>query len=347
MFDCRELKQQAKASLARTPCDPKRLVLIHVGVSTVASLLLTAITYFLQVKIETTGGLSGIGLRSVLSTAMIMLRLFYMVLLPFWQIGYLSVTLSVARCEQAYSDSLYAGFHRFWSVLRLYFFLTVIFMALFLGSSYASSFLYMMTPWGESLSEKLMAAMEQTNGAVSPEMLLELFSGHAAPILILGGLIFLSLAIPVFYRIRFSRYRVMDDQPRPIRAIFESVKLTKGNWFSLIKLDLSFWWFYAAQIAIATVAYADVLLALVGHPLPWSPVLQFFVPYLCSLVLQFVFLLWQKNPVAVTYAHAYEAMQQAKEAQQEPPSEDKQTSPPKSVSKNHPWEDTYEHPSDR
>ncbi|MBQ3146500.1 MAG: hypothetical protein IJB91_02080 [Oscillospiraceae bacterium] len=347
MFDCRELKQRAKVSLARTPCDPKRLVLIHVGASTVASLLLTTITYFLQVKIETTGGLSGIGLRSVLSTALAVLRLFYIALLPFWQIGYLSVSLSVARCEPADKETLYTGFYRFWSVLRLYFFQTVILGALFLGSNYVSSFLYMLTPWGKSLSEQLMVVMEQSGEAISPDVLLEVFSGHTAPLLILGGLILLSLAIPVFYRIRLCRYRVMDDQPRSIRAIFESVRLTKGNWRSLVKLDLSFWWFYVIQIAIAAVAYADVLLELAGYPLPWHPAVRFFVPYLCSLLLQFIFLLWQKNPVAVTYAHAYEAMRQAKEDKPESAAKPNQAPPPKSVSKKHPWEDTYQRSSNQ
>lgn len=342
MFDCRELKLRAKASLTRTPCDPKRLVLIHVGAITVASLLLTVISYLLQMKIDTTGGLSGIGLRSVLSTALAMLRLLYLVLIPFWQIGYLSVSLSVARCEPAGKETLYTGFHRFWSVLRLYFFQMVILGALFLGSNYVSSFLYMLTPWGESLSEQLMIAMEQSGDAISPEVLLKVFSGHEVPLLILGGLVFLSLAIPVFYRIRLCRYRVMDDQPRPIRAIFESVKLTKGNWLSLVKLDLSFWWFYAVQILLALVAYADILLELAGYPLPWHPAVRFFVPYLCSLLLQFIFLLWQKNPVAVTYAHAYEAMRQAKEAKPESAAKPDQTPPSKSASKKHPWEDTYQ-----
>ncbi|MBO5891984.1 MAG: hypothetical protein J6Q30_04645 [Oscillospiraceae bacterium] len=338
MFDCRELKQRAKASLARTPCDPKRLVLIHVGVITVGSLLLTVISYLLQLKIDTTGGLSGIGLRSVLSTSLAMLRLFYLVLMPFWQIGYLSVSLSVARCEPADTNDLYTGFYRFWSVLRLYVLQAAVFGALFLGGNYTSAFLYMMTPRGEPLSEKLMIAMEQSGGDISPEALMEIFSDHAAPILILGGLIFLSLAVFVFYRIRLSRYRVMDGQSRPIRAIFESVKLTKGNWLSWVKLDLSFWWFYAAQILIGLLAYADVFLELAGYPLPWNAELRFFIPYLCSLVLQFIFLLWQKNRVAVTYAHAYEAIQQAKEARQAPPSEAKQQPPtqPKSASKNHP-----------
>ncbi len=318
MFDCRELKQRAQASLARTPCDPKRLVLIHVGITTIASLLLTAITYFLQVKIESTGGLSGIGTRSILSTTMIILRLFYSVLLPFWQIGYLSVGLCVARQDLADTDTLYSGFHRFWSVLRLYLFQGLILGALFLGSNYLSSYLYMLTPWGQPLSDQMLAAMEQSGGLLVDETMLAAFREHAAPIVILGGLIFLSLLIPVFYRIRLCRYRVMDGQTKSVRAIFESVKLTKGGWLSLVKLDLSFWWFYGAQIVIGIVAYADILLELAGYPLPWDPMATFFVPYLCSMVLQFCFLLWQKNRIATTYALAYDTLLKAKEAAEAP-----------------------------
>lgn len=321
MFHHQDLKQKANEALLRAPCDPKRLVLTHVGVTTVASLLLTAITYFLQVKIENTGGLSGIGTRSILSTAMIILRLFYAVLLPFWQIGYLSVGISIARRDLADTDTLYSGFHRFWSVLRLYLFQGLIFGALFLGSNYLSSYLYMLTPWGQPLSDQMLAAMEQSGSLLGDETMLNAFAEHAVPILIFGGLIFLSLLIPVFYRIRLCRYRVMDGQNRPVRAILESVKLTKGGWLSLAKLDLSFWWFYAAQILISIVAYADVLLELAGYPLPWDPVAVFFVPYLCSMVLQFCFLLWQKNRVAVTYALAYDTLRKAKEAADAPQAE--------------------------
>ena len=326
MFHCQELKRQAENSLNRSPCDPKRLLRIHVGVMTAASLLLTVIHYVLQMQIDATGGLSGIATRSILSTISTVLQLIFFVLTPFWQAGYIGVALAISRGEPADTDHLFSGLRRFGTILRLYLLQGLILGALFMVSNYLSSFLYMLTPWGRDMMGQLTQILEQTDGAPSEEALASL-AGHGAPMLILTGVILLVIAIPTFYRMRLSLYRIMDGERRALRAILESVALTKGRWFSLVKLDLSFWWFYAGQVIIGLLGYADILLELAGHPLPWSEALRFFVPYAAYLVLLFGFQLWQKNRVAVTYAHAYEILRQPREAKPEP--------------KNLPWEDSF------
>ena len=314
MFHCQELKRQAENSLNRTPCDPKRLLLIHVGVMTAASLLLTVMHYVLQLQIDATGGLSGIATRSILSTISTVLQLMFFVLTPFWQAGYLGVALAISRGELADTGHLFSGLRRFGTILRLYLLQGLVFGILLFGSNYVSSFLYMLTPWGREMMTELTEILEQSGGVPSEEALASL-SGHGLPMLILGAVVFLVVAIPTFYRMRLSLYRVMDGQTKALRAILESAKLTKGRWFSLVKLDLSFWWFYAAEVIIGLLAYADVLLELAGHPLPWSEALRFFLPYGAYLVLQFIFQLWQKNRVEVTYAHAYEIFSASVESQ--------------------------------
>ncbi|MBQ3542635.1 MAG: hypothetical protein IJA45_05845 [Oscillospiraceae bacterium] len=326
MFHCQELKRQGENSLRRAAFDPKRLLFIHVGVMMAASLLLTVADYILQLQIGTTGGLSGIATRSMLSTTATVLQLLYLVLTPFWQAGYLTVSLAAARGEQADTACLFSGLRRFGPIARLYLLQGLILSVLFMASNYISNFLYMLTPWGRDMMGQLTQILEQTDGAPSEEALASL-AGHGAPMLILTGVILLVIAIPTFYRMRLSLYRIMDGERRALRAILESVALTKGRWFSLVKLDLSFWWFYAGQVIIGLLGYADILLELAGHPLPWSEALRFFVPYAAYLVLLFGFQLWQKNRVAVTYAHAYEILRQPREAKPEP--------------KNLPWEDSF------
>ncbi len=326
MFHCQELKQKAENSLNRAPCDPKRLLRIHVGVMTVASLILTAAHYVLQLQIDATGGLSGIAARSILSTVSTVLQLIFFILTPFWQAGYVGVSLAIARGELADTDHLFSGLRRFGSILRLYLLQGLILGALFMVSNYLSSFLYMLTPWGRDMMTQLMGILDQSGGVPSEEALASL-SGHGLPMLILGGVVFLVIAIPTFYRMRLSLYRILDGQPKALRAILESAKLTKGRWFSLLKLDLSFWWFYAAEVIIGFIAYADVLLELAGFPLPWGEAARFFVPYLFYLTLQFVFQLWQKNRVEVTYAHTYELFSTPADPQPEP--------------KNLPWENSF------
>ena len=135
----------------------------------------------------------------------------------------------------------------------------------------------------------------------------------------------------MFYRLRMSQYRVMDGQNSALRAIAESTVMMKGYRLSLLKLDLHFWWFYALEVAIGLVGYFDILLELAGYPLPWSPALKFFLPYVLYLALQFGFQIWKKNPVAVTYAQVYETLRQPKapEPQADPD--------PKKL----PWNDSY------
>ena len=107
--------------------------------------------------------------------------------------------------------------------------------------------------------------------------------------------------------------------------------MMKRDIFTLFKLDLSFWWFYALEVLIGFVGYADVLLELAGFPLPLGPGARFFLPYILYLILQFGFQLWQKNRVAVTYAQAYEFLRHPREEKIQ------RTSDPQK----HPWDDSY------
>lgn len=330
MFHHRELKQRAEQALNGAACDAKQLLLIHLGVVSVISLVLTVVSYFLQDAMDSTvSGLGGIGERSMIATAIAMLQLLFFVLTPFWQISYRTVSLSIARGQTADSHNLFAGFRAFGPVLRLYLLLALIFGVVFMGCNYLSSFLYMMTPWGQALSDQLTGAIAQPSDALSGQTVLNAFADYAIPLLVLNLLLFLIFAIPFFYRIRLSLFRVMDGQSRALQAILESAAMTKGHRIRLLKLDLSYWWYYAAQILISLIAYADIALEYLGYPLPWHPAVLLFVPYICYLVLHFGFQFWQKNRVAVTYALAYEALRREREA-------------PK-----HPWANPNERPSDQ
>ena len=332
MLDRRELKHRAEAALAQASCDPKRLLLVHIGVTTLASLLLTAISYLLQMQIDTTGGLSGISTRSLLSTVESVLQLFYLALLPFWQAGYLPAAVAYSRGQKADTDTLLSGFQRFGPLLRLYLLQILLFGVIMMGSSYLSSFLYMLTPWGSQLMQQLLEIMEQTGSAVLDDAALEIMLANSLPMLILGAGIFLIAAAPTFYRLRLSQYRIMDGQSSALRAMAESAAMTKGFRFSLFKLDLSFWWFYLLQLTIGVVGYADIVLEQLGISLPWNEAVRFFIPYLLYLALQLGFQLWQKNRVAVTYAAAYEELRKPREPQPEI------TPDPKKL----PWNDTFD-----
>jgi len=329
-LDSRSLKVAAGNALSHAPCDPTRLVLIHAGVMALAGLLLTVVSYLIQLRIDGTGGLSGISERSILSTVQSMLQLGQLALLPFWQVGYVTVSIALFRGQQADTNTLLSGFNRFGPLLRLYLLQLLIFGGILVGSSYLSSYLYMMTPWGIKLMQMMMQAMEQSSSVELDDSALESMLSYSLPMLILGAVIFLVAATPIFYRLRMSRYIIMDSQDNSaLRALGLSGQMMRGSRFSLFKLDLSFWWYYLLSVLISITAYADVVLAAVGVNLPWNPAVLFFAPYLLYLVLQMAFCLWQQNRVSVTYAAAYEALRQPHQQEEKP----------RPVPKNLPWDD--------
>ena len=106
--DRQGLKRLAAERLGKAP-QAKRIVLIWAGVSALASLLVSFISFLLDARIEDTGGLAGIGLRSFLETAQTLLSLANMLLAPFWSLGYIACVLGFAQEQETHSRSLLEG----------------------------------------------------------------------------------------------------------------------------------------------------------------------------------------------------------------------------------------------
>jgi hypothetical protein len=104
----------------------------------------------------------------------------------------------------------------------------------------------------------------------------------------------------------------------------------RRNRFALFRLDLNFWWYYLLQVLVLAVCYGDMLLPLVGITLPWSDTVSYFVFLSLSLALQFAVYYFFLNPVAVTYATAYEALL---------PKQQEETAPPAAPA--NPWQNSY------
>ena len=318
-LDNRALKQDAAKALLQANCDPQKLVLLHTGVTVLLGLALTVISYFLQLRIDNTTGLGGIGARSVLSTVQSMLTIAQMALLPFWQVGYLGVALAVARGDRADKNTLFSGFDRFGPFLRLFIFQAIIFGVIAMGSSYLTSFLYTLTPMGQQLMEQMLALM---GGETVDEAAM---TQAALPMMLLGAVVFLIAAAPTFYRMRLSRYILMDGERSALRALAASALMMKGRRMSMLKLDLSFWWYYLLQALVAAVCYGDVALTLLGVTMPWPEEVGFFGFFLLYMVCQLGIDYWQKNRIEVTYAGAYELLRQPRQ--------------PENAPKNLPWEE--------
>lgn len=313
------LKTKAVNSLNSASCNPRRLLCIHIGVSTLLSALLFGLEFFLSQQINALSGLSGLGTRSALTTLQAVLRLAYTIFLPFWQMGYLFFTLKVAQGTSATPRTLLEGFRRFGPVLRFSLFLSLFAFAIVMLSTYVTGILYTVTPLSKPMAEQLAPLLSQMD-TLDPILLetavMEIVSQHALPITILFSAVCLIIGLPVFYRLRLCPFVLMDQPQRgALHALRTGRHLLKGNRLKMVKLDLHFWWFYLLELMVMAVAYADILLPALGISLPIGETVQFFAFYFLSLGLQFLLHYAFKNPVSVTYAHVYEAMKLPEKAE--------------------------------
>lgn len=306
LLDPVQLRASALSSLKRSQ-KPERTILLHTGVILLVSLLLTGVDYMLDQQIGTTGGLSGMGTRSILATIQSLLRLTQAVVLPFWQIGYTFYSLQVARGQSSGISDLIEGFRRFGPVLRLKALTAGLALILIFVSAYASSFLFMMTPWATPILQQMESL---TATMTSEQELLESFAvllqDSIVPIMIIFCLCFLAGGAFLFFRFRLAELWLLDHpEDGALKSLRASKELMRGNWNAMLRIDLSFWWFYLLEVLVTALGYGDIILDYFGIEMTtdaFGTYLLFFSIYVWA---QMALYWWKRNEVAVTYAHAY------------------------------------------
>lgn len=301
------LRACAGASLKQT-YNPSRVILIHTGAVLLVSLLFTVADFLLNQQIDATGGLSGMGLRSVLTTIQSLLRLVQLIILPFWQIGYTYYTLNVARGQTAGLPDLLEGFRRWAPVLRL--------KALMLGMGFllamlcanVSSFLFMLTPWAAPVMTKMEALL--SDGNITDEVLMEnivaISEDIMVPVLVLFGICFLAGFLFLFFRFRLAELWLMaHPDGGALAALRNSSILMRGNSKAMFKIDLHFWWFYLLELLVTVLCYGDVILDAVGIQMTTDAFGSYIVFFALYVWAQMSLYWWKRNEVCVTYAHAY------------------------------------------
>lgn len=314
------LKFAAGESLAAAGSSPKKLVLVYAGASAALALLITGLDYYLEHQISDTGGLGGLGLRSILSTAQSVLPIAQALLIPFWDLGFKKGLLQLSRQEETAHGVLLEGFRRFGVSTRFLLLQIIIYMGIGFAGSYLGTQLFMFTPFAQPLFEVMLS------GSVEEAALTTALIQVQTPLLLFNLACFLLLCVPVMFRYRLAGFLLMDHpQNGALAALRGSRRIMKGNCLSLLRLDLSLWWFYAVELLLGLIAYADMLLPLVGIELPFSADAAYFISYIVALVLQLGWYYFSLARVQLTYAHAYTVLAT-------PPA---QAAQPKSV--NQPW----------
>lgn len=300
------LRPAAREALRQAHYSPRKLVLLHTGVTVAVGLLLNVLTYLLDLGIAQTGGISGIQSRAMLETFQSILSVTSTVLLPFWEIGYLFALLQVVRQQDALPGSLLAGFRHWGVVLRGFLLKGLLMFAVLFAGTQLFFAVYMMTPWGVPLME-MTEELSQTGADTLTLLVNEAYMAQMMQSIpfVLGGA--LLLLLPVLYVLRFSDY-VLMDQPElgAAYALFSSFHMTRRNFVELLKLDLHFWWYYLLEVLTVTLSWMPLALELLGIDLGMDINVVSLVCYAGSVAAQLGLYVWAKNDVFTTYVLAYE-----------------------------------------
>lgn len=296
----RELKQSANAALKAQP-NVKQLALLHTGVSIAASLILSLAQYLTANAMQ---GLSGIGSLDRMATLQmipVILQFLLTTLAPFWSFGILQVALQTSRGETPRADSLLAGFRSWGPLLRYMILMTITCFALMMACTWGISTVYMMTPFGMMLQEKMLPMMEQAQtDPAAMETLAMAMIKELWPVYLLATLGSLVLIGLYFYRIRLAPYLIMEGEKRARYAIAKSRIAMHGHRLWWFKLDLSFWWYYGLQALAVALSYGNYLFG--------NSDLAFWIFYILSLLAQLA-IAWQfVGKVETAYAVAYQRL---------------------------------------
>jgi len=308
----RALKTFAAERLSGAPQE-KKIVWIYSSLVLGLALLSTLIHYVLGLQISQMGGLSQIGSRTVLSTLQSMLPLVQSLVVMCLDLGYMAAMLRIARGQYASPNTLRLGFDRFWTLLRCFAILGLIYATLAVSAVYLAAMLFVMTPFGKPFMDR-MATMNTATSLLNPQvtlddaMVMELIP-TMLPMFLMALIAMCVLLVPVTYRYRMVDYVIIDKPGMgAMAALRESRAMMRGNCMKLLKLDFSYWWYYLVLFAIGFVADLNLLLPMMGVTLPVSAEVAYFGFYALYLVLQLLAYCFLRNRLEVSYALAYDAV---------------------------------------
>lgn len=304
-FRPKEIQSQARDRLRDNGTQAWQLVLIHTGVIVLISLLSNGLHFYLDEQISSTGGLSGLGTRSMLQTLQTMLQYASTLFAPFWSAGFLTVSMIWAANGLPQSKDLLYGFRRFRSILSYELLLCLMCFFVIMGSGYLTGFLFSFTPFAAPLIELLEPVVNSgtMDLSVIPED--QLIAAYL-PFLIMWILVMIIPLTRLLYTLRLSLYFLLDHPDMSaIRAMMTSSGAMRGRKFQMFKLDLSFWWYYLLESLLVIVCYLDMILPLFGISLPFSETFGYFLFLALYGILQIILHIWKKPEVATSYALAY------------------------------------------
>lgn len=308
-----ELKLRARACVADTQTDTRKLVLIYCSAVAGLTLAASGLQMYLTSQIGSTGGLGGLGLRSVLQTVESILSYAVAFFGPIWQAGFLYAIIGMVRQQPVGPKSLTEGFRRFGRILLYTLDQSMLLMIVGIASVYIASILFSFSPWGTEFAEAMGPVLSDPNlitpeGTVNMELIpVEAMSSAALPLTGLLLAVFLPMYLFISYSMRMGVYLLMGGgHISAMAAIFLSWRLMKGHRWQMLKLDLSFWWYHGLMLLATVLGYLDVILSLAGIAIPMDANVMFFGTMVLCYAVELAVSLWKKCEVDAAYVFAFE-----------------------------------------
>ena len=159
ILNTRELKYRGAAAAAHFRPEGRRLVLVYCAVLALVGLGSNGLNLYLNSQISQTGGLGGLGLRSMLQTIQSVLNYVNMFFGPFWSAGFLLAMLGMVRGSAPRAEDLTGGFRRFGRIFAGMIFQLMVTVLVVVGAANVASILFSMTPTGMRFTELMQQLM--------------------------------------------------------------------------------------------------------------------------------------------------------------------------------------------
>lgn len=303
----RSLRDDAKRALARGR-DPQKLIYTYAGISLGLSLLVALLNLWLEQEISGTGGLSNLGTRAIFSTAQQAVPLLISLLTMCLELGYLSGMMRIARGQYADHTDLKVGLQKFWPLMRLSILQILIYLGLGILAAQLGGFIFAMTPWAESTVDMMLALTNVDPTTLTEADLMAILS-RMVPMYVIVAIVYLIILIPFLYKLRFASYCLLDDpNGRALDAIRTSSRLMRRRFIPMLKVDLSLWLYHVCTALIPLILFSDLILNLLGIPLPVEESLFLALISMLSAIGQFLLYVSLRNKAEAVYVTAYDRL---------------------------------------
>lgn len=310
-WNIRELKTRSAGLVSENRAAVRRTALLYSGVIAALTLGSNGLSIYLESRIDATGGLDGVGLRSILQTIQQLLYDVNTYFGPFWSAGFLAAMIALVRGRAPEGRDLTEGFRRFFRVVGHMAFRFLVTVALGTAAANLGAVLFSMTPAGREFTRTMAPILAESSilnadGTVNLELIPQELLMSVAILVLLVLALFGLMYLYVSYQFRLSLYLVMDRPIGAVQAHFLSARLMRGHKWQMCRLDLSYWWYYLLLAAISLTAYLGPTLSMLALPL--DPTVTYFAALAVYCALFMGLCIWKKSRVDASYVLACEVI---------------------------------------